>query len=82
MVVLSTFNIAPSLLAILPMLARTDEYRLVISYSCTFFSYYDLVTKLDDSITKLLPADFTTTGRMGRTPIPVKSGQLIAHIGS
>ena len=59
----------------------TDEYRLVISYSCTFFSYYDLVTSLDPSVSSLLPSDFATTGRMGSAPIPVKAGQVIAHVG-
>ena len=59
----------------------TDEYRIVISYSCTFFSYYDLVTSLDSSILSQLPSDFATTGRMGNKPIAVKAGQVIAHVG-
>ena len=59
----------------------TDEYRIVISYSCTFFSYYDLVTGLDKSVSVLLPADFATTGRIGNKAIPVKAGQVIAHVG-
>ncbi|MEI6478369.1 MAG: hypothetical protein WCO52_05285 [bacterium] len=61
--------------------AKTDEYRMVISYSCTFFSYFDLVTSLDTSIISQLPSNFATTGRMGQTPIAIKAGQVIAHVG-
>lgn len=56
-----------------------EEFRLVITYTCTFFSYYDLITVLEPSITKeateLEKSNFT------KVEISVKKGQLIGKIG-
>ena len=58
---------------------ETDEYRLVIAHSCTFWTYYDLITQLDKSITDV-------TGEIKDMKpvlckIPVKGGQLIGKVG-
>lgn len=55
-----------------------NQYRIVISYSCTFFSYYDLMTSLDKSITDKFPS--AAKGKMNGV-IPVKAGQVIGHVG-
>ena len=56
-----------------------EEFRLVITYTCTFLSYYDLITVLDPQILKeaseLEKADYA------RTEIAVNEGQLIGKIG-
>jgi hypothetical protein len=56
-----------------------EEYRLVITYTCTFFSYYDLITVLDPSITD--KASEVEKSGFARVEIPVKKGQLIGKIG-
>ena len=57
---------------------RPAEYRIVIQHSCQTISYFDLVTKLDDSILSKAP-NAATKGFSGR--INVKSGQTIGWIG-
>ena len=56
-----------------------EEFRLVITYTCTFLSYYDLITVLDPKILKeakgLEKSDYV------QVEISVKSGQLIGKIG-
>ena len=56
-----------------------EEYRLVITYTCTFLSYYDLITVLDPKILKA--AKELEKSDNARTEIPVKEGQLIGKIG-
>ncbi len=58
--------------------SRPSEYRIVIQHSCQTVSYFDLVTKLDDSILAKAPKA-ATKGFSGR--IEVKSGQTIGWIG-
>lgn len=45
---------------------KTDEYRIVIDYTCTFLSYFDLITSLSPDI---------------KLNAPVKAGQVIGKIG-
>ncbi len=56
-----------------------EEFRLVITYTCTFLSYYDLITVLDPKILKeakgLEKSDYV------QVEISVKSGQLLGKIG-
>jgi len=56
-----------------------DEYRLVFMHTCTFFTYFDLVT----SLTPEIKAEFENQENNGyaRVDIPVKEGQLIGFIG-
>lgn len=57
---------------------RPPEYRLEMQHTCRTTSYYDLITKLDNSITSKAP-DATTKGYSGK--IAIKSGQIIGWIG-
>jgi hypothetical protein len=56
------------------------DYRVIISYTCTFMSYFDLATSLAPDIASQLPAGWEKTGH---TPIniPVKAGQVVAKMG-
>ncbi len=56
------------------------EYRIVIQYTCTFFSYFDLITSLDDEIYSAAKEDLEGKGFWSGV-IPVKSGQLVGRIG-
>lgn len=58
---------------------RDIEYRLVFTHTCTFLTYYDLVTSLDQSI--LDKATDLKSKSHARVDIPVKKGQLIGRIG-
>ena len=58
---------------------RPPEYRYMIQHSCQTISYYDLVTKLDQSILDKYP-DAATKGMSGR--FPVKAGQEVGRIGA
>ena len=61
--------------------AKQREWRMDIAHSCTFTSYFDLLTSIDP----LLEAEWNKTqgGRMGRWEgIQVKAGQLVGRIGA
>lgn len=60
--------------------ARLREWRMEISHSCTFMSYFDLLTSLDPEI----EAAWQKTQVDHTSPwvgIPVKAGQVIGRIG-
>lgn len=60
--------------------AKKSEYRLTMQHSCQTVSYYDLVTKLDDS---LLASDASLINGKDKTlNIPIKAGQTIGWIGA
>jgi hypothetical protein len=54
----------------------TDEYRVVIAYTCTFSSYFDLITSLSPDIQSQIG-----TREYAKVNIPVKAGQVIGKIG-
>jgi hypothetical protein len=54
----------------------TDEYRIVIEYTCTFLSYFDLITSLSPDIQSQLG-----TQQNANVHIPIKAGQVIGKIG-
>src|SRR5258706_12751412 len=54
----------------------TDEYRVVIDYTCTFLSYFDLITSLSPDIQSQVG-----TQQFVNVHIPVKAGQVIGKIG-
>lgn len=56
-----------------------EEFRLVITYTCTFLSYYDLITVLDPSIVS--GASELNNSNNANVEILVKEGQLIGKIG-
>ncbi|MDP3993071.1 MAG: hypothetical protein Q8Q05_02575 [bacterium] len=59
--------------------SASDEYQLLVEYTCTFYSYYDLLTSLvgdvADKVGKL--EGFETK----EVRIPIKAGQEIGRIG-
>jgi hypothetical protein len=59
---------------------RPVEYRLVITHTCTFLTYYDLVTSMDQSILDAAP-DLVRKGS-AHPEIKVKKGQLLGRIGA
>ncbi|MCA9347683.1 hypothetical protein KC930_03850 [Candidatus Saccharibacteria bacterium] len=61
--------------------ARPPEYRIIFQHSCQTVSYFDLVTKLDDSIVSEV-GKIDPNGSKGSLRIPVKAGQEIGRIGA
>jgi hypothetical protein len=64
-----------------PNLPPADEYRMAIEHSCTFWTYFDLITQLDQTILDQLggaPQD----QRPLLTRIPVKAGQVVGKVGA
>lgn len=59
--------------------AKLPEYRYEIKHSCQTSTYFDLVTKLDQSILDVAP-DAATEGYRGS--IKVKGGQEVGRIGA
>ncbi len=58
----------------------SDEYRIVFAHTCSFLTYVDLVTSLDDSIKSQLPTGWTPESNVSYH-ITVKQGQVVGHIG-
>jgi len=57
-----------------------DEYRLVFEHTCTFISYMDLITSLDDKIMKVVGKDLKNK-KYWRGRMSIKAGQTIGRIG-
>lgn len=57
------------------------DYRVVISYSCTFFSYFDLVNTLSSDFAAKMPSGYETINGPQKVKIPVKKGDVLAKIG-
>ena len=57
----------------------TDEYQMYFEYSCTFYSYYDLLTSLAPEIQEEVGK--LTGFENKNVRIPVKAGQLVGRIG-
>lgn len=57
----------------------TDEYQMYFEHSCTFYSYYDLLTSLAPEIEAEVGK--LTSFRQKQVRIPVKAGQLVGRIG-
>lgn len=57
-----------------------ERWRIVIMYSCTFFSYYDLLTDFAPELQAQLPADWGPNNQ-GNIRIPVKAGDVIGSVG-
>ena len=59
---------------------KEREWRMDIAHTCTFHSYFDLLTSLEPSL--LAEWKKTDGGRTGRwSGIPVKAGQVVGRIG-
>lgn len=57
----------------------TDEYQMYFEHSCSFYSYYDLLTSLAPEIEAKVGK--LTSFRQKQVRIPVKAGQLVGRIG-
>lgn len=57
------------------------DVRGVISYSCTFFSYFDLANSLSGDIKAKMPSGWETINGPQAVDIPVTEGQVIAKVG-
>ena len=65
-----------------PKATGPADVRGVISYSCTFFSYFDLANGLSDEIAAQMPAGWDSKSNGPQAvDIAVKQGQVIAHVG-
>jgi hypothetical protein len=60
---------------------KFEEYRIVFSHTCTFFTYYDLVTSLTPDLKTEYEKTKNADGYSGRINFPVKAGQVIGKIG-
>lgn len=59
----------------------SDEYRFVMVHTCSFLTYVDLVTSLDDSVKAALPSGWSPDNNKAGVSVPIKQGQVIGHIG-
>ncbi len=60
---------------------KYEEYRIVFSHTCTFFTYYDLVTSLSPDLKTEYDKRKSSNGYAGNIDFEVKAGQLIGKIG-
>jgi len=58
---------------------EVDEYRIVFSHTCTFFTYYDLITSLSLEIKEEF--DKYAENNYAVLDISVQEGQVIGYIG-
>lgn len=58
---------------------KTDEYQLWFEHSCTFYSYYDLLTSLSPDLQKVAGTLGTFENKWVR--IPIKAGQEVGRVG-
>lgn len=58
-----------------------SDVRGVISYSCTFFSYFDLTNSLAPDIAKQMPSGWEKINGPQKVKVPVKQAQVIAKVG-
>src|SRR5579859_2085720 len=52
----------------------SDEYRLVMAHTCSFLTYVDLVTSLDNNIKSKLPTGWTPGRNNSGVNIPITKG--------
>ncbi|HSX17084.1 MAG TPA: hypothetical protein VLH86_03225 [Patescibacteria group bacterium] len=57
--------------------SQKAEYQLYFQHSCSFFTYYDLLTSLEPSLARQIDA---SGGK--DLHIPVKSGQVVGRVGA
>ncbi len=74
------YSLQPRDINVDPGQAKEREWRMDIAHTCTFHSYFDLLTSLEPSL--LAEWEKTEGGRTGRwSGIPIKSGQVVGRIG-
>ena len=57
------------------------DVRGVISYSCTFFSYFDLANSLSEEVKAKMPSGWETKNGPQAVNVLVKEGQVVAKVG-
>ncbi len=57
----------------------TDEYQMYFEHSCSFYSYYDLLTSLSPEIQKVVGK--LSGFEQKQVRIPVKAGQMVGRVG-
>lgn len=60
---------------------KFEEYRIVFSHTCTFLTYFDLVTSLAPDLKAEYDKNKDANGYAGNIDFPVKAGQMIGKIG-
>ncbi|MCA9375325.1 hypothetical protein KC622_03270, partial [Candidatus Dojkabacteria bacterium] len=60
---------------------KFTEYRIVFSHTCTFLTYYDLVTELSPELLAEYNKTKNADGYDNKISFPVKAGQVIGKIG-
>jgi len=60
---------------------KFEEYRIVFAHTCTFLTYYDLVTSLSPDIYQVYQEKKGQYGYAAGLNIPVTAGQQIGKIG-
>jgi len=63
-----------------PTKQKAPDYQMYFEHSCTFYSYYDLLTSLSPKIAKEASGMTGTFWNKG-VRIPVKAGELVGRIG-
>jgi hypothetical protein len=58
----------------------SDEYRIVMAHTCSFLTYVDLVTSLDQNVLSHLPSGWNPSQGFSGS-IPITKGEVIGHIG-
>ncbi len=56
-----------------------DDFRITASFSCKYFAIFIHVHKLSDTLAKA--AGDVTAGQSKQVNVPLKAGELIAHLG-
>lgn len=64
-----------------PKATGPADVRGVISYSCTFFSYFDLANSLSPELAAKMPSGWEKVNGPQYVNIPVKQGQVVAKVG-
>ncbi len=57
----------------------TDEYQIYFEHSCTFYSYYDLLTSLAPEIERVVGK--LSGFEQKQVRIPIKAGELVGRVG-
>lgn len=58
----------------------TDEYQMWFEHSCTFYTYYDLLTSVEPSLLTQLGGKLSGFDNKN-VRVPVKAGQLVGRVG-
>jgi hypothetical protein len=60
--------------------SNSQQFRILIAYSCTFFEYLDSLSSLDPALKLMLPEQWNDQTNTALA-VPVKAGQLLGSVG-